>query len=163
MNRSLFLLVCVLGVVYGCMGPSADDLFKQGEEATHHVDQFPVAEAKLAEFLDRFPTDPRADIALQALARVLMNQDKGDAAIARYERLIQQFPDSRYCPQAQFMIGYIYDQAGKVDQARLAYQKVIESYPQSDLADDAQISIQNMGKAPELWLFPADGDSSRKS
>ena len=115
---------------------------------------YPVAEAKLAEFLKQYPDDPRADVALQALARVLMNQQKNEEAIERYEALISRFPQSRYCAQAQFMVGYIYDQSGDEDQAKKAYQKVIDTYPKSELTDDAKISIQNMGKAPEQWLFP---------
>lgn len=160
LHHAFCLFICC-AFIAGCQGPSADELFKQGEEATHHVDQYPLAEVKLAEFLDHYPNDPRADIALQALARVLMNQNKGDEAIARYEALLRQYPQSRYSPQAQFMIGYICDQAGQFDKARVAYQKVIETYPQSDLVDDAQISIQNMGKSPELWLLPALADSSK--
>ncbi|MFT5366491.1 MAG: TolA-binding protein [Candidatus Latescibacterota bacterium] len=140
--------------VVGCSGKSGDVLFAEGEKATHDIHTYDVAEAKLSEFLDRFPNDSRADIALQALARVLMNQNKHAAAIARYESLIQHFPDSRFCAQAQFMIAYIYDQDGEYEKAKVAYQKVIENYAQSELADDAQISIQNMGKTPETWLFP---------
>ena len=52
------------------------------------------------------------------------------------------------------MIGYIYDQSGDQKKAKAAYQKVIDVYPGSELADDARISIENMGKAPEQWLFP---------
>ena len=150
--------VIFLGVLvflgYGCSGESADSLFKEGEHATHDMASYPVAEAKLSEFLEKYPEDPRADVALQALARVLMNQQKNKEAIDRYKTLITRFPKSRYCPQAQFMIGYIFDQSGDQEQAKIAYQKVIDNYPTSELADDAKISIENMGKAPEQWLFP---------
>ena len=94
-----------------------------------------------------------------------MNQQKNGGAIARYEELLKRFPDSRYCAQAQFMIGFIHDQDGRFDAARQAYQSVIDSYPTSELADDARVSIANMGKAPEQWLFPgsAQTDSTSKS
>lgn len=155
----LFITIFVLG----CSGKTADTLFAEGEQATHDIHTYNEAEVKLSEFLDLFPNDPRADVALQALARVLMNQKKHAESIARYEKLIQQFPDSRFCAQAQFMIAYIYDQDGEYDKAKASYQKVIENYPESELVDDAQISIQNMGKTPETWLFPetAKQDSSK--
>ena len=148
----VILSLCL--ICSGCGKPSADELFRKGEAATHRMDHYPEAERHLVDFLQYYPDDPRADIALQALARVLMNQRRNEAAIARYEELIQRLPNSRYCDHAQFMIGYIYDQEGKYDPARAAYQKVIQEYPTSELADDAHISIQNLGKAPELWLFP---------
>ena len=165
MKRFYCVMFCVTLATLGCQGESADDLFAKGEEATHNVAAYPEAEIKLAEFIDRFPDDPRADIALQALARVLMNQQKNQDAIARYEELLKRLPDSRYCPQAQFMIGYIHDQDGRFDAARQAYQSVIDSYPASELADDAKVSIANMGKTPKQWLFPgnANTDSTSKS
>ena len=74
--RTLLLFVALMVLGYGCQGKSADSLFKEGEHATHDMASYPVAEAKLSEFLELFPQDPRADVALQALARVLMNQQK---------------------------------------------------------------------------------------
>jgi tetratricopeptide (TPR) repeat protein len=153
----VFLVLALM--VAGCAGKSADVLFGEGETATHNVNTYDEAVAKLTEFLDYFPNDPRADVALQALARVLMNQNKNAPAIARYEDLIKKFPESRFCAQAQFMIAYIYDQDGEYEKAKVAYQKVIENYAGSELVDDAQISIQNIGKTPETWLFPETNTS----
>ena len=152
MHRFRFLFFLPLFVACGGQEQSADLLFREGEQATHDMASHPIAEVKLAEFLARFPEDPRAEIALQALARVLLNQQKPKEAIARYETLIARFPQSRYCEQAQFMIGYIYDQLGDYKQARLAYQQVIDTYPNSGLVDDAKFSIANLGKTPEQWL-----------
>ena len=153
MHRFRFLFCFLLFVACGEQDKAADELFRAGEQATHNMASHPVAEAKLSEFLTRFPDDPRAEIALQALARVLMNQQKHTEAIARYETLIARFPQSRYCDQAQFMIGYIHDQLGDHEQARMAYQQVVDTYPNSELVDDAKFSIANLGKSPEQWLL----------
>ena len=152
MHRLRFLFFLPLFVACGGQDQSADSLFREGEQAAHDMTSYPVAEVKLAEFLARFPDDPRAEVALQALARVLLNQQKHKEAIVRYETLIARFPQSRYCVQAQFMIGYIYDQLGDYEQARVAYQQVIDTYPKSELVDDAKFSIENLGKVPEQWL-----------
>ncbi|MDE2829290.1 MAG: tetratricopeptide repeat protein [Gemmatimonadota bacterium] len=152
MHRFRFLFFLPLFVACGAQEQSADLLFREGEQATHDMASYPVAEVKLAEFLTLFPDDPRAEVALQALARVLMNQQKHKEAIARYETLIARFPQSRYCVQAQFMIGYIHDQLGDYEQARVAYQQVIDTYPNSELVDDAKFSIENLGKVPDQWL-----------
>ena len=152
MARFRLLFFASLLLACGGQNEMADALFEEGEKATHDVATHGVAEAKLSEFLARFPDDPRAEVALQGLARVLMNLQKYPEAIARYETLIERFPQSRYCVQARFMIGYIHDQQGDYEKARLAYQQVVDAYPTSELADDAEISIQNLGKAPEQWL-----------
>ncbi len=150
--RFLSLFFVPLFLACGGQNKAADALFKEGENATHDVTLYPVAEVKLSEFIARFPDDPRAEVALQALARVLINQQKHREAIARYKTLIERFPESRYCVQAWFMIGDIYDQLGDYEQAKVNYQRVIDAYPTSELVDDAKIAIQNMGKPPEQWL-----------
>ena len=155
MRRKVSIWVLCLGaLMLACSQESPDDLLTKGEDATHDVSTYPEAERYLVKFLDLYPDDPRADVALQALARVLTGRNKHEEAIRRYRELITRFPNSRHVDQAQFMVGYIYDQQGQLDLAREAYLKLIREYPRSDLLDDARISIQNLGKAPEAWLFP---------
>ena len=117
--------VCLIAVA-GCAQHSADDLFTQGEHATHDVNTYDEAVEHLSAFLKHFPEDPRADVALQAVARVYQAQGKSGLAIKSYEELINRFPNSRYADQAQFMIGYIYDLSGNRDMAVQAYRKVIQ-------------------------------------
>ena len=148
-----------LALLVGCGRESADELFTKGEAATHKEATYPEAEAHLKKFLDVYPDDPRADLVLHALARVLLNRRKFDKAIASYETLVARFPESRYADQAQFMIGYAYDLQGKYQQAREAYQRVIDLFPKSELYDDAAVSIRNLGKPPEAW-FPVDSTSA---
>lgn len=157
MDRWFIVFACALTL--GCGQESADELFTKGEAATHQDATYPEAKIYLNEFLERFPDDPRADLALQALARVLLNRGENEASIARYEELIRRFPTSRYADQAQFMIGYIYDLDGKYEQARTAYQEVVNGYPGSELIDDAQACIANLGKPPAAW-FPPDSTTA---
>lgn len=156
--KLFFVLIYIL--ILGCSRETANELFNKGEAATHQVTTYPRAESNLTRFLRIYPDDPRVDVALQALARVLMNQERNKEAIARYNELIRRFPNSRYATQAQFMIGYIYDQAKNYEQARIAYRKVIERYPESDLVDDSEKSIENLGKPLEAWIFPESSSVS---
>ena len=145
-------MCCACALLSGCRGESADELFEKGEAATHRVKTYPQAEEYLGRFIEQHPDDPRADVALQALGRVLLTQERYDRAIARYQELARRFPESRYADQAHFMIGYIHDLNNRLEEARKAYQTVIDRYPQSDLVDDARLSIANLGKSPEAWL-----------
>ena len=145
-----FAVSCLL--VAGCAQESADELFLEGERATHDVEDYHEAVIHLSRFIEIFPEDQRADVALHALARVYQAQGNGDTAIATYQSLIDRFPRSRYVDQAQFMIGYIHDLAGRKDEAIKAYQMVIDNYPNSVLFDDAQISVENIHTPLEAWI-----------
>jgi outer membrane protein assembly factor BamD (BamD/ComL family) len=149
-------IICSMAVccalVTGCAQESADELFRQGERATHDVEDYRKAITHLTRFIEVFPEDARADVALQALARVHQAQGDGTKAIETYQSLIDWFPKSRYVDQAQFMIGYIHDLAGRKDSAVKAYQMVIDHYPNSVLVDDATISVQNINKPLEAWI-----------
>lgn len=72
-------------------------------------------------------------------------------ALALYEEIVSQFPDSEHGYKAQFMVGFVYsEQLNDKDKAREAFQKVIDQYPDSELADDAAWMIENMDKPAVL-------------
>ena len=133
------VLVVMLGVSIGCSGESADEMFSKGEHATHDVTTYDEAVLHLTSFMKQYPDDPRADVALQALARVYQAQSRSAEAIKAYKELIHRFPKSRYADQAQFMIGYIHDLGGNREEAVKAYREVIARFPTSGLADDARV------------------------
>ena len=150
-GQRMAIIVCLL-LMMACAGESADDLFSKGERATHDVHTFDEAIRYLTAFLAGYGDDPRADVAMQALARVYQAQGKSEIAIKTYQDLITKFPKSRYADQAQFMIGYIHDFAGDKASAIKAYEAVITRFPGSGLADDAKISIANINKPLEAWI-----------
>lgn len=139
-------------VFSGCGRKSADELFLEGEKASHNARTYPQAEKFLKEFLKRFPDDVRCDVALIAMARILQNQDRPQEALDAYQQILDRYPDSRKADESQFMIGYIHDGMQNLEKARAAYQKVIEKYPGSDFVDDARASLDHLGKSPEQWL-----------
>ena len=68
-----------------------------------------------------------------------------DSAIAAYNRVVKQFPDSPRAPAALYKLGLIAEQRGDKEQARIFYQRVTASYPGSDeakLARDKLATIQ---------------------
>ncbi len=145
-------LLALILVAAGCSKQSADELFTKGERATHDVKTYDEATVHLTAFLEGYPEDPRADVALQAVARVYQAQGKSDTAIKTYEELIDRFPKSRYADQAQFMVGYIHDLNGNKSAALKAYRAVVSNFSNSGLADDARVSIQNIDKPLEAWI-----------
>jgi TolA-binding protein len=58
-------------------------------------------------------------------------------AIPEFQRLIDQFPASKLCAEAQFQIGQCYMAIGEYEQARLEYSTLIDRYAESEYRDDA--------------------------
>lgn len=76
------------------------------------------------------------DAATQALRR-------GSVASARagFEQFVEEFPEHRLAPDAQFAIGQSYDQEEDVDGAVVAYGRVVELFPTSGRAPAALLRM----------------------
>jgi TolA-binding protein len=147
-------LVLILGWASGCGKESPDNLFAAAETAAGEAATQDQAVQQFTTFLKLYPQHAQAPKALKYLA--MITQQKGDmqGAIAHYNRLLQDYPDSDHADEAQFMIAFIYEEyLHDLDQARLAYQKVIDKYPDSELAASARRLLPNVGRDPEDWVF----------
>ncbi|MCC6781587.1 MAG: tetratricopeptide repeat protein [Planctomycetes bacterium] len=56
----------------------------------------------LTDFVERYPTDPNTASALQRLGEAAVEAERWDEARRRYERLIEDHPDSEWIPLAHF-------------------------------------------------------------
>ena len=104
-------------------------------------------------FVERYPEHERAASALKTLA--MLTQQRGDmeGAVARYQRLLARYPDSEQADEAQFMVGFIYEEyLGDLIRARSAYELVIENFPDSELAANARQPLPHLGRPPEEWV-----------
>jgi outer membrane protein assembly factor BamD (BamD/ComL family) len=153
--RSLFVICCLLWV--GCGGQKPEDLFALAEKAASNQKTLDQAAEHYNAFLQRFPQHNKAPTALKQLAAIA--QQKGDmqGAIALYERLLKEYPQSEQGAAAQFMIAFIYEEYLRdTERARSAYQLVIERYPNSELAASAKQLLPNVGRDPEEWVHFQD-------
>lgn len=99
-----------------------------------------------------------------------IRERKWDKAIQSYDQLLQQYPKSLYGDDAQFWIGFSWEQTpGQQKKAFDCYQKLIENYPHSPWVDDAQIHqiylakkmIQNGERDYEAFLRLKLNDSDQ--
>jgi N-acetylmuramoyl-L-alanine amidase len=70
------------------------------------------------------------------------------SAVAMYNFLLEQYPQTRYRAEAEFQIAQI--QQNNLDQpdaARLSYQAVLQSFPKSDQAAQARAALQQIAAA----------------
>ena len=72
-----------------------------------------------------------------------------DKALKTLTALVQQYPQSAYAPEAQFMIGDLGEQKGKWLKASQGYQKLIRNYPQSERVNE---TFDRLFKIGNLFL-----------
>ncbi len=81
---------------------------------------------------------PYGEKAQKKIADIFFNDLKAyKKAIPEFQRLIDQFPGSKLCAEAQFQIGQCYMAIGEYEQARLEYATLIDRYAESEYRDDA--------------------------
>jgi len=67
-----------------------------------------------------------------------------DSAVIYFDMVLDNYYDSKFSPQAQYLIGDSYRKMGRVADARDAFQKVIEKYPRHDLANRARKALRDL-------------------
>ncbi|HET6568665.1 MAG TPA: tetratricopeptide repeat protein [Rhodothermales bacterium] len=81
------------------------------------------------------------DYVLYQTGQARANSGNTDRAIATFQQLLQQYPQSQWAEEAQYKIGSLYFQTQQYDQAIAEYQKLIDTWPRDPLAARAQYSI----------------------
>ena len=154
MIRTIALSFTLFAVSFlGCARQTADELFEEGMSASSDSSSFALAEKSFSTLLKRYPDDPRKDQVLFKLAQMAQITKQHHEAIALYQRLVHEHPQSGKAYQAQFMVGFLYEEELKdTTSAKIAYQRVIDNYPDSDLAKSARICIKHIGQSPEEWI-----------
>ena len=146
----LGLVVCWLA---GCGEQNPEQLFSAAEAAAADSSAQDLAIERFKTFLARYPQDERCDEARRKLAMIAHRQGDMKNAITHYERLLADYPTSKYGDEAQFMIAFIYEEyLQDLEQARKAYQRVIDHYPDSELAASARRLLPHVGRNPEEWV-----------
>lgn len=143
--------LCWLGV--GCGSQTPEQLFSQAEAAAADSSSLEQAVQQFTAFVERYPHHAHAARAIDKLALIAQKRGDMQGAVAYYERLLRDYPQSEHGDEAQFMIAFICEEyLGDLDKARQAYQRVIEDYPDSELALSARHLLPNVGRAPEEWV-----------
>ncbi|MGA2991205.1 MAG: N-acetylmuramoyl-L-alanine amidase [Candidatus Korobacteraceae bacterium] len=101
------------------------------------------------------PGSSKADISAFTAADLLVEQGRGlrdekplHAAISQYEFLRHEYPGSKYCYEALFLIGQVYkEDLQDLAKARQIFQEFLKHYPRQRLAEEARNSIQQIDDA----------------
>ena len=106
----------------------------------------PRATEMLATVRDNAPQSKEAARAQFAIAQVWENAEEEDKAIPAYERILDDYPNSSYAPEAQYRIGKILltqaeqgnQNQGTLDKADDAFRDLISRYPNSKWTPEAR-------------------------
>lgn len=103
------------------------------------------ARAAFNDFVVRFPNSAYADNAQYWLGETYYVERQFAPAIAEYEKLVQNYPQSQKLSHALLKIGYSYSELGQIDKARAALQELKSRYPGTAAARLAEERLQRIG------------------
>ena len=152
----LFSLLAVGMMACGEKKLTQEDL-KAAEATLFNEDQTinevvaPEVAEKFCKFVKQNPDDPTAPPWLYHAMELNIAVKNVDQSIELCNKLLEQYPESKWAPTSLLMIGnYIYDnQLNDTAQAHKCYQRLIDEYPDSELVDDARKSIEYLGLTPD--------------
>jgi outer membrane protein assembly factor BamD len=111
------------------------------------------AEEMYTSILKTAPYSKHAPITQFNLALAMEKQGKAQEAIAAYQKLIDKYPNSPVCDDAQYQIGYVYQRLGMegksqdlsaLKESQNNYQDFLLQYPNSEKAKQADENMKTM-------------------
>ncbi|MFI5179886.1 MAG: tol-pal system protein YbgF [Thermoanaerobaculia bacterium] len=123
---------------------SPADLFAQAS-ADYQRGQFDLARQGFQEYLDSYPKTDLSDDAAYWIGECFAAQKKPREAIAAWERLFKQYPDSDKGAAAHLKKGVAHLDLGEKAQAIVEMQFVVHEYPRSDEAKSARQRLKALG------------------
>lgn len=104
----------------------------------------------LVAYADAFPQDSSSVKKLAKAGEVARLGRQFDQALAIFDKIQNNYPNSREAAAALFMKAFTLDNdLKKLDEAKTAYEAFLAKYPNDEFADDAQFLLNNLGKSPE--------------
>jgi TolA-binding protein len=111
-------------------------------------------------FVEKYPDDEHSPEFLFKAAQRSNILNKSQDGIILMQKLIANYPHSKFCEQALFSIAFSYENnLNDFGNARKFYDQFLQKYPNSELAEDAKLSIENLGKSDEEFLESINKDS----
>ena len=121
------------------------------ENGSLNEKEAPKVAEKYCQFVKQSPNDTAAVKWLFHAMEINVMLENSEKSIEIGNQLLDQYPQSRWAPQALLTLGsFVYnDQLNDTAQAHAMFQRLIDEYPDSDLVDDAQKSIEYLGLSPD--------------
>lgn len=105
---------------------------------------YAAAEKLLRDFPTTYPQSGLLDNAKYWLGETYYVERRYDAALAAFERVLAEHPDSRKAPDAMLKAGYTQYELKKYREARSLLNRVVQSYPDAPAAAEARERLRRM-------------------
>ncbi len=106
------------------------------------------------EYLNRYPRDDSADLALFMVAESDREDSRPASALGHYNRLLKLFPRSRLLDKALYGMGEAYLTMHDCGNAKLAYQSCETRFRRDKIGQDAKAKLDLITKAPPGLCAP---------
>jgi TolA-binding protein len=106
------------------------------------------------EYVNRYPTDDRADEALYLMADADLQDGRPSSALGHFNRLLKLFPRSKYLDRTLFGMGDAYMVMHDCGNAKLAYEAVEKRYPKDKIGADARAKLKTIAQNPPGLCAP---------
>jgi TolA-binding protein len=127
-------------------------LQKLGE--AHGKKDWPTVRTLGPEYVNRYPTDERADEALFYVGDADLQDGRPSSALASFNRLLKLFPRSTFLDRTLFDMGEAYLMMHDCVNAKLAYETCDKRFPKSKSGTDAKVKLQTIAKNPPGLCAP---------
>lgn len=163
--KKIFTILVLSIAVVACNSPK-EKLLNQITKLENSDSAFSIGQITdlywaYTSFADKYPDDEHAPEFLFKAAQRSNILNKSSEGIILMEKLIGNYPNSKFCEQALFSIAFSYENnLNDFVNARKYYEQFLQKYPNSELAEDAKLSIENLGKSDEEFLESINKDST---
>lgn len=105
--------------------------FKSGEAAMNKLNDYDLASNQFTKLIERFPKSNYKLLSYYNLYRINLLLDKQDLALIYKNKIISEFPDSKY---AHMLLNpnYMKEQEEKLNRLKLLYEEAFDSYKDND-------------------------------
>jgi tol-pal system protein YbgF len=101
------------------------------------------------QFLAAHPNDRYSDSAQYWLAEAYFVKREFEPALAEYNKVVTNFPQSQKVGDAMLKIGYTLAELGQAEQARQQLQALIQKYPETTVARMADERLKQLGPSQQ--------------
>ncbi len=127
--------------------------YKQLEEA-HTKKDWAMVRALAPEYVNRYPSDDKADEALFYAGDADLTDGRPSSALGNFNRLLKLFPRSNVLDQTLFGMGEAYMMMHDCANAKLAYEACDRRFSKEKVGADSRARLQVIAKNPPGTCAP---------
>jgi TolA-binding protein len=134
--------------------PADKDAHYKQLEAAFAKHEFATVRALGPEYVNRYPSDDKADEALFFLGSADLQDGRPSSALGQFNRLLKLFPRSNVLDRTLYGIGDAYLLMHDCANAKVAYDACEKRFAKDKIGVDAKAKVDQIGKNPPGMCAP---------